>query len=80
LQIEETAKDIIKRVEELGIHIGKYDQFMISLGKSLDTTVNKYNAAHKELKKIDKDVMRISGTAAGVEPLELPGPILEGEE
>lgn len=79
LQIEESAKEIRKRVEELGKHIGAYDQFMTSLGNSLGTTVNHYNKAHKELKKIDKDVMRISGSAAGVEPLVLDKP-LENEE
>jgi DNA recombination protein RmuC len=81
LQIEESAKEIRKRVEDLGKHIGAYEQFMQSLGSSLGTTVNHYNKAHKELKKIDKDVMKISGVAAGVEPLELTKPLAEeGEE
>ncbi len=81
MQIEETAKDIIKRVEELGKHIGKYDQFMGALGKSLSTTVNQYNKAHTELKKIDKDVLRITGDAAGVEVLDVALPALDdGEE
>jgi len=57
LQIEESAKEIRKRVEELGKHIGAYEQYMQSLGNSLGTTVNHYNRAHKELKKIDKDVV-----------------------
>ncbi|MES3005580.1 MAG: DNA recombination protein RmuC [Patescibacteria group bacterium] len=74
LQIEESAKEIRKRVEDLGKHIGAYEQFMQSLGSSLGTTVNHYNKAHKELKKIDKDVMKISGVAAGVEALELAKP------
>ncbi len=80
MQIEETAKDIIKRVEELGKHIGAYDQFMNSLGNSLGTTVNHYNKAHKELKKIDKDVLRISGQTAGVEVLALEKPLADEEE
>lgn len=79
MQIEETAKDIIKRVEELGKHIGTYDQFMNSLGNSLGTTVNHYNKAHKELKKIDKDVLRISGQSAGVEVLALEKPLADEE-
>lgn len=70
LQIEESAKEIRKRVEELGTHIRAYDQYMGSIGKSLSTTVNHYNKAHNELKKIDKDVMRISGEVVGGEPIE----------
>jgi DNA recombination protein RmuC len=61
LQIEESAKEIIKRVEELGRHIKNYDQFMLSLGNTLGTAVNHYNKATGEFKKIDKDVLRISG-------------------
>ncbi|HEY1037557.1 MAG TPA: DNA recombination protein RmuC [Candidatus Paceibacterota bacterium] len=83
MQIEESAKEIRKRVEELGMHIKGYDQYMQSLGKSLGTTVSHYNKAHNELKKIDKDVMRITaagGTAlaASIEPLVLEKPDLDG--
>ena len=74
LQIEESAKEIRKNVEVLGRHIGAYDTFMGKLGNSLGTTVNHYNIAHKELKKIDKDVMRISGESAGIEALEIGKP------
>jgi len=48
LQIEESAKEIRKRVEELGKHLGAYDKFMSSLGNALTTSVNQYNNAHKE--------------------------------
>ena len=34
---------------------------MSKLGKSLGTTVNHFNSAHRELGKIDKDVVRIAG-------------------
>ncbi len=67
LQIEESAKEILGRVEVLGKHLGAYEQFMGSLGSSLGTTVNHYNRAHKELQKIDKDVLKITGISAGVE-------------
>jgi DNA recombination protein RmuC len=80
LEIEEKAKDIIKNVEKLGTHIGKYEDFYHKLGTSLSTTVNHYNSAYKELAKIDKDVAKISGTSAGIEPLALERPALEGEE
>ena len=77
LQIEESAKEIRKRVEELGKHLGAYDKFMSSLGNALTTSVNQYNNAHKEFKKIDKDVLRIAGASAGIEPLILEKPDLE---
>jgi hypothetical protein len=34
---------------------------MKKLGGTLGTTVNHYNTAYKELKKVDKDVLKISG-------------------
>lgn len=66
-KIEETAKDIIKRVDELGKHLKAYEEYMQKLGNSLATTVNHYNAANKELGKVDKDVMRITGGSPGLE-------------
>lgn len=74
LEIEERAQDIIKNVEKLSGHIGKYEEFYSKLGASLGTTVNHYNAGYKELGKIDKDITRITGEAAGVEVLSLDKP------
>ncbi len=74
LQIEESAKEIQKRVGELGTHIQKYETYMNKLGNSLGTTVNHYNTAHKELKKVDKDVTRITGESIEIEPLVLNKP------
>lgn len=74
LQIEESAKEIRKRVEELGRHLGNYEQFMKKLGVNITATVNTYNTSYKELGKIDKDVLRISGEAAGIEPQSLDKP------
>lgn len=74
LQIEEQAKEIQKRVGDLGRHIGSYEQLMHKLGASLGTTVSHFNNAHKELKKVDKDVVKIAGTSPAVEPLLLDRP------
>ena len=79
LQIEETSKHIQKRVQELGRHLAHYDQCMHKLGATLSTTVNAYNTAYKELKKIDKDVVRISGESVGIEVLEVGKPEREGD-
>lgn len=77
LQIEGQAKDIQVRVGELGRHIATYEQFMQKLGGSLGTTVNHYNNAHKELKKIDKDIVKIADTNPSIEPLLLERPNVE---
>jgi DNA recombination protein RmuC len=77
LQIEEQAKDIQTRVGELGRHITSYETFMQKLGNSLGTTVNHYNTAHRELKKVDKDIVKISGTSPAVEPLLIDKPTME---
>lgn len=74
LQIEEQAKDIQIRVGKLGQHIGRFDDYMQKLGKSLGTTVGHYNDAHKELGKVDKDVIKIAGTETGIDPLRLDKP------
>ena len=74
LQIEESAKEIRKRVSELGRHLSSYETYMQKLGNHLGTSVNTYNKAYKELGKIDKDVMRISGDAVGIEPEAIDSP------
>jgi len=77
MQIEESAKEIRKNVESLAKHITSYDSFLKKLGGHLDTTVNTYNGAYKEFKKIDKDVVRIAARGGKIEPLEIAGPDIE---
>lgn len=74
LQIEEQAKDIQIRVGQLGQHIGRFDEYMGKLGKSLELTVGHYNNAHKELGKVDKDVVKIAGSSPSVEALLIDKP------
>ena len=77
LQIEESAKEIIKKVEDLGKHLKSYDEYHNKLGNALGTVVNHYNASNKELKKIDKDVLRIAGSSPAINLLEVEKPKLE---
>lgn len=77
LQIEESAKEIIKKVEDLGKHLKSYDEYHNKLGNALGTVVNHYNASNKELKKIDKDVLRIAGSSPELALLEVEKPKLE---
>ncbi|MCF7835927.1 MAG: DNA recombination protein RmuC [Candidatus Marinimicrobia bacterium] len=74
LKIEESAKDIRKNVELLGRHLAAYDEFFNKLGKSISTSVSHYNRAQKELGKVDKDVLRITGEGIGVDTLLIDKP------
>lgn len=74
LQIEETAKDIIKRVGELGTHLHKYAEYHGKLGTSLGTVINHYNNSGRELRKVDKDVLRITGQSPEIETATLEKP------
>lgn len=77
LQIEESAKAIKANVEKLGRHMNSYDDFMKKLGVSMSTTVNHYNNAYKEFKKMDKDVIKITEGESKIEPTVLDRPKTE---
>ena len=70
-KIEEQAKHIAKNVEALSRHIKAYDDYFKKLGGHLQTTMNTYTIADRELGKIDKDVLRITGERIGIEPMAL---------
>ena len=77
LQIEESVKDIIKRIEALSKHLFAYDSYFKKLGSNLSTTVGSYNTASKELKKIDKDIAKVTGEQEAIELDEIDKPGLE---
>lgn len=77
LKIEESAKEIIKKVSDLGKHLKAYDEYHVKLGNALNTVSNHYNASSKELKKIDKDVLRIAGSSPELTLLEVEKPKME---
>lgn len=77
LQIEENAKNIQKRVSELGKHIAAYEEYHGKVGKTLGTVVNHYNASSKELGKMDKDILRITGESIELEVENVEKPTLE---
>ena len=76
-KIEESAQLIIGRVEELRKHLVAYEEYMKKLGNTLGTTVNHYNMAYKELKKVDKDMVKITGETASIDPLLIEKPLIE---
>lgn len=79
-KVEEGAKQIQKKVEDLGRHIQNYEEFYKKLGSSLSTTVNHYTKGYDELKKIDKDVYKITDGEMGgnIEVLKIEKPNIEG--
>lgn len=63
LQIEESAKSIRANVENLQKHLKAYEEYHGKIGNALGTAVSHYNASGKEFKKVDKDMLRITGEA-----------------
>ncbi|HBH71390.1 MAG: hypothetical protein UU88_C0011G0018 [Parcubacteria group bacterium GW2011_GWC1_42_11] len=74
-KIEESAQLIIGRVEELRKHLVAYEEYMKKLGNTLGTTVNHYNMAYNELKKVDKDMVKITGETASIDPILIEKPV-----
>lgn len=74
LEIQKDTEIIRSNVEKLGKHLRGFDGFMQKLGGSLSTTVGHFNNAHKELGKVDKDVVKIAGGNQEIEPLLLDKP------
>lgn len=73
LQIEESVKDIQQQAEHLMRHMKAYEDHHNKLGKQLDTTIRTYNTSSTELKKIDKDIFKITEGKAGkdMDPIQL---------
>lgn len=70
MQIEESAKQIKTNVEQLQKHLKSYEEYHVKLGNTLNTAVNHYNASSKEFKKVDKDMLKITGES-NIEELPL---------
>ncbi|MFA6271758.1 MAG: DNA recombination protein RmuC [Patescibacteria group bacterium] len=76
-QVQQKTKEILKQVGNLDLHIKAYEDYLKKLGGHLGTTVNMYNSAYKEFKKIDKDVVKLTGGESKVEPIEIEKPKTE---
>lgn len=73
-KVEESAKQIGKHVEQLSRHLKAYDDYFKKVGNSLNTTVRHYDAAQKELGKVDKDITKITGDSMDFEQIALEKP------
>ena len=78
-KISEQAQEIIKQVDKLSRHMGIYSIYMDKVGSHLNTTVSSYNKAKKELAKVDKDVVKITGNDSNIKlsEEEIERPLLE---
>ncbi len=74
MQIEEKAKDLKVNIEKLGRHLLSYEDFLKKMGSSLSTTVNHFNNAYLEFKKVDKDVVKITEQESRVEAMQIERP------
>ncbi len=77
LQIEESAKEIRKNVQKLNNHLASYKSHHERIGNQLGTVVNTYNQSNKEFKKIDKDVLKVSGKGGNLELEDIEKPKLD---
>jgi len=77
-KIQEGTKEILKNVGMLQKHIRAYEDYMKKIGNNLSTTVNSYNIAYKELAKIDKDVVKLTGGDIKIEVDSIERPELRG--
>lgn len=64
LKIEDSTKQILLNVQKLQKHLKSYEDYFNKVGGHLTRTVSSYNEATKELGKVDKDVIRITGDEA----------------
>jgi len=74
-QIEKSAVEIQKNVQKLGRHLAAYHEAFEKIGNTLGTTVNHYNKASNELKKVDKDITKITGESPQLETFLLEKPV-----
>lgn len=61
MEIQKDTEVIRKNIEQLQKHLVSYDGHFKRVGNSLGATVGHYNNASKELGRIDKDIVKISG-------------------
>lgn len=76
-KIEESAQQIRGYVEDLQRHLKNYEEYFVKMGNSLSTVVNHYSSAGKEFRKIDKDVLRITGKSNVLDLPDVEKPRLE---
>lgn len=80
LEIQKDTEVIRRNVEQLGKHLKGFEGYMQKLGTSLGAAVGHYNNAHKQLARVDKDVIKIAGGAESIDPLLLDKPTTDTQD
>lgn len=73
-QVQESTKEILKNIEQLQKHLRAYSEYHVKVGNHLQTTVKAFDSSTREFGKIDKDFLKLTGEATGIEMAELEGP------
>lgn len=79
LQIEESIKEVMQKVNDLTRHFQHYQSYMEKMGKSLQTASEAYRSAQKELQKIDTAIANIA-SAGSANPELQQGSLFEHNE
>jgi DNA recombination protein RmuC len=74
LEIQKDTEVIRNNVEQLQRHLIAYDGYYKRIGNSLGATVAHYNNATKEMGKIDKDIVKLTGGSMALEAQLLDKP------
>lgn len=77
IEVHENTEKIRGSIEQLGKHLIAHTGYMNKLGNSLGTTVGHFNTTYKELGKIDKDIVKITGSEPHIDPVLLDRPNLD---
>ncbi len=72
VQFTRSAEEIRRRVGEFTRHLTAYEDYFRKVGAGLGNAASAYEKASKEFEKIEKDVVRITGTADTAEQLAAP--------
>jgi len=70
LKIEKKASQIVKKVDDLAKHLGKFKNYHDKVGNTLGTLVGHYNLSQKEFQRIDKDIVKITDGEKMIENIE----------
>ena len=77
MKIEESTREIVKRIGVLEGHLLVYADYVQKMGNHLSATVNAYNKAGQEFKKIDKEIVKIAGGELKIPLGEVERPMLD---
>jgi DNA recombination protein RmuC len=73
-RVEEKAEEIRRNVDSLRENLNRYEESFRRVGNSLSATVNNYNTAYRELRRVDKDIFDITDKRIGIEPIVVDRP------